>query len=685
MNSVIWILIVQLITFAGSVVFVGVEFYKRNIVKAVVSFVIAAATFSSFYWMNDVPTPYIERENDYSAIVLSTDEPMNIEYKISTNGDSSDEWIKYERPFKLEQNAIIYARAKTLWVKSEQIFRDVYVADNGLIYFSGAEKPGDTVVSIKASYNYKDAIVGENASASNYYVGYEIKKSDIKVIGTDLNGNEKEITEFTYSPRVLEPGKNTIEIEYVIADDISVKSNLYVNGEVPTMIKLDAKFVGGNIYLDTVLDNNDFVVKGTYEDGTINEITGYAIFTAKLKEGENEITITKDGLSDVVDIIAIDKETITENESEPNDEIQSANEIEVNVKYSGTLEENSEGYGDVDYYKLRLTNKGKIIIKLTHPKIDENEIFCEASLMSQNEDVRVEMRTNAKDVETISSPVRVTPGIYYIKVSSCYNFDEKYTITILFDEENDSYESEPNDDLDSQAMIISLDKEYTGNITSESDVDYYKFSLKEKRKVWIDFSHDKTSVNHTLWKVSLFGDSDGSLLDIYSTGENAKITSDSVRLPAGNYYIKVDHDYWSDIDYTFCICSKKEGKNTENEDNGDYGLATTIAVGSSVVGNIQSEEDVDFYKFNLKNATSIKVTFTHDQVDSNNTFWKFELYGVDSGDAISNNEDVTTIGISGNSAKNISSKWDSLSAGTYYLKVYSYNYNNDDYKITLSN
>ncbi len=680
MNSVIIRFIIEIVVFISSVTIAFAEHDPDTVKEKILlagSVIVAIAAIASFFLINDVPTPDIDREADYSAIVLSAEKGMKIEYRISTNGDASDDWIKYEAPFRLEKNAVVYARATTLWFKSEQVFRDVYVSENGLVYFGGADEPGDMVVNIKAAYNYTDASDG---NAGNHYVGYELKKSDIKVLGTDMKGNEKELTDFTYSPKVLSAGKNDIQIEYSIAADISVKTYIHINGDTPAMIKLDAKYLGGNIYLDTVLDNSKFDVEATYEDGTIKTITEYSISPTELKEGKNEITITKDGLSDTIELTAIDKETITEIETEPNDEIRTANEIDVNVKYTGMLYESD----DIDYYKLRLDKKGKLIIKMTHPKMDVDGDFWVVSFLNQEEDIRVEMTSSGRDVETTSSPVRATPGIYYIKVSS-YNYsNEKYTLTLLFEEENDSYESEPNDNLNSQAMPIELDYAYTGNITSENDIDYYKFSINDKRKVWVDFSHDKTSSNDVFWELSLFGDSDGSLLNIRSTGENAKTTSDRVRLPAGNYYIRINSYYWSDLDYTFCVCSEQEGSETENEDNGDYASATPIDPGSSIIGNIQSDGDVDFYKFDLHDTTSIKVAFTHSRFDSSDTFWQFELYSADSSGAISNSEDYTTIGIAGNSSKNVSSKWYSLPAGTYYLKVYNYYYNNSDYKITVS-
>lgn len=682
MNSIILRVIIECVLFLVALIVAWVEHRPNNKKEKILFFgaiIIAIATLMSFLLGNDVQTPHIYRKSDHSAIILHTDEPMNIEYRILSSGNSGDEWIKFEKPIKLKENAIIYARASTLWYRSEPVFKDVYVTENGLVYFSGADKPGDTIVELKADYNYKDADL--DGKAGNHYIGYELKYDDFSIIGKTIKNEEKEIQDFTFSPKILQAGKNDIKIEYMLADDISVVSHLYVNGDEPSLVKMDAKYTGGKIYLDTVLGKNSFIVQGTYEDGTKKTISDYTISSIELKEGKNEIVITKDGISDIIELMAIDRDKITENESEPNNEIKMANEIEVNVKYSGTLYED----GDVDYYKVRLDKKGKIIISLKHPKMDDSGVFWLASLLSQEENIKLKMESVGNDVEANSSPVRVTPGVYYIKVNSYYYSDEVYTLTVLFEEEDDSFEYEPNDNLISQAMPINLDKEYTGNLTSEDDIDYYKFTTNEKRKIRIDFAHDKTSESNTLWLVALLDDSDGELLKFGSTGESSVITSDSVRLPAGNYYIRVKDNYWSDIDYTFCVCSEQEGEETENEDNDDYATATHIGIGSTIIGNIQSEDDVDFYQFELKEATSVKVSFMHQRIDNGNIFWRYELHSKTNSEALTNNEEKNVIVINGDSAECISSTWNFLPADTYYLKIYKQYYNNADYQIVLSN
>ena len=678
MNSVILKLICESVIFIAAIITAIISNKKEKKAVMVFAIITGIAAFASSFIINDVSKPHIDRESDYSAIVLSVDEPLEIEYRISTNGDSSNEWIKYEGPFSLDKSAIIYARAKTLWYTSEEEYRAVYLSDNGLVYFGSAEEPSDTILSINATYNIKDPVI--NGQAGNHYDGYEIKKEDIKVTGITIKGEEKDIINFSYSPRILKLGKNTIKVEYSIADDISIDSNLYVNANSPELIKLSSKYIGGTVYLDTKLDSTNFNVKGTYEDGTQKEITGFSISPNEVKEGKNTITISKNGLSDKIEIIAIDRDTITENEVETNDEISSANDIDVNVKYSGHLY-NEE---DVDFYRLYIKQKGNIYIKLSHAKIDDSGTFWRVSLLSQEEKSILEIESNGKNVETTSSKARVSSGVYFIKVSKYYYSNEKYTLSTLFEEEDDSFETEPNDDLNNQAMLIDLDKTYTGNLTTKDDIDYYRFTLSEKRKVWIDYSHPKTSTRDALWSLSLLGDFEGSILSFDSTGENADFTSDSVRLPAGNYYIKIKDYYWSDMDYSFCINSKKEGVEFESEDNGDYGVATKISINSTITGNLQTKADVDFYQFDLNNSSSINISFSHEQFDNRDTYWCYQLYSAKTSEAIKNDDNDTTVYIKGDSSSSISSNWSSLKSGTYYIKVYPYSYCNKDYTISLS-
>ena len=646
MNSII---IKVIIEFIGLIISIGLVIYnhdKTSKILTVLGVIGALVSLGSSIILNEVPIPIINRTPDYSAIRILTDEPLTIEYKIQNNEHSNEEWIEYEKPFRLDKSAVIYARAKTLWYTSQQTSMSAYVTENGLVYLYSVDAPVDSIREIKASYSIKDPTSNQ---AGNHYVGYEIKKDDVKVTGITLDGEEKEITNFSYSPKILKSGKNTISIEYSITDDSIISTNLYVNGDTPALIDLSTTYVGGNVYLDTKLESTDFKVKGTYEDGTQKDITGFSISPSEVKEGKNTITITKDSLSDTIEITAIDRLTITESESEPNNDIRTPNDLDVNVRYSGTLLDEE----DVDYYRFNIKQKGSVYLQLSHPKIDDSDTFWIATLYSQAEEPILELNAAGNNVETLSSKARVSAGVYYIKISHWYYSDEKYTFSVVYEEEDDSFEDEPNDDLNSQAMLIDLDKKYTGNLTTGNDVDYYKFTISEKRKVWIDFSHQKTDTSDTLWSLSLEGDSEGSIISMDSTGESVSITSDAARLPAGNYYLRINDYYWSGMDYSFCINSKIEGEKFETEDNNDYGTATIIPINASMTGNIQSRDDVDFYRFELKKKTSIKINFYHEHFNSGDTYWWYQIYNANSSEPLRDNEDNTTVYIDGDSSNNI--------------------------------
>ena len=303
--------------------------------------------------------------------------------------------------------------------------------------------------------------------------------------------------------------------------------------------------------------------------------------------------------------------------------------------------------------------------------------------MGMDETEKTRMDVSGEESACISNGIRVASGVYYVKIASNSFSDEKYVLTVEFQEEGDKYEAEPNDDL-TQAMAIKTNKAYTGNLQNSYDVDCYSFSLQEKRKVRLQFSHAKMNSDYDFWKVALLGESDGSLTEIHSNGLTAKQNSDYVRLPAGNYYVRISSNSWSAMDYSFKVVAEEENMKTENEENDDFGSATLISLGKSIVGNIQSDNDVDFYRFMLEKQTNVKLTFTHDPIDNYYTFWVVTLYSEESGGGLLNDNGDTNVGITGDSSKNISQTWNSLPAGTYYIRVTDSSYNNDDYKLMVS-
>ena len=94
--------------------------------------------------------------------------------------------------------------------------------------------------------------------------------------------------------------------------------------------------------------------------------------------------------------------------------------------------------------------------------------------------------------EVLSTGVQA--GTYYLKVAAedaRYPPDGAYYVTISSATDSSDVEFEANDSL-SDAQPVSLNQPYEGQLSSMSDVDYYKFSVDQRVKLSIAFSSEKS-------------------------------------------------------------------------------------------------------------------------------------------------------------------------------------------------
>lgn len=237
-------------------------------------------------------------------------------------------------------------------------------------------------------------------------------------------------------------------------------------------------------------------------------------------------------------------------------------------------------------------------------------------------------------------------------------------------------EIEPNDSA-LQANLISVNAEIKGRLQTEEDVDYYKISLQKKGSICISFGHQKIDSNDTFWKVSLLDNSEEMVLKEDIVGGVVQSESNKARISSGDYYLKVEKYYYSDLEYTIKVNFTEEDDSFENEPNDEIASANPIELNSKMTGNIQHEDDTDYYKFTLTELGSVHISFEHAKIDSNDSFWRISLLSETSADPIIESSVRGSESISQLSKAR-------LPIGTYYIKVNKYQFSNIDYHINLN-
>ncbi|MGN9020215.1 pre-peptidase C-terminal domain-containing protein [Lachnospiraceae bacterium HCP1S3_C3] len=364
---------------------------------------------------------------------------------------------------------------------------------------------------------------------------------------------------------------------------------------------------------------------------------------------------------------------IQETELESNNTIEESNGIEVNRQYWGKLASDE----DVDYYKFKIENAGKISITFQHSKIDNGDRLWEIYLIdSKTDNEIIQFNSVGGTTNGESDVARIPAGEYYVRVNSYYYSDKDYMFKVNFSEESDLYEKEPNDQIDI-ANNININTNYSGNLQSDRDVDYYKFSIENKGKINISFEHEKIDSGDRLWEVYLLdGVSDNTIITLFSSGREAILQSDCARIPPGDYYLKINSYDYSNKDYNFTVNFESESEQYESENNNEFSLANDLTMGKKYIGNIQTDNDVDYYCFTVTETRNISVRFEHDMIDANNLYWEvYVINGVD-------DKNVLQMNIKGTESS-ISATAENIEPGMYYIKVNSYDFNNTDYTILV--
>jgi len=337
-------------------------------------------------------------------------------------------------------------------------------------------------------------------------------------------------------------------------------------------------------------------------------------------------------------------------------------------------------YINTSYWRMNLMNSA------------DSSVLQTKDFGSGNTSLTSGMKSESSDKITLSA------GRYYVNITSvdAYNIvATAYQITINLSADTitgDTYEKEPNDTTQT-ANNLNLNSAVTGNMSSKSDIDYYKMTLPAPGAANISFSVS-SAVDSGNWVVLVY-DANDKQLQMSRVGFGGAISNltrtnqlDKLRLPAGDYYIKIvpySDALWSSADYKISAAYAAEpGIRYEKEFNDTVETANTILINAPVTGNLNGSGDYDYYQFAVTDYQDLTIEFSSlDSVSQNS--WTVYLFNGKGG---INTYIVGQVGTSVNGVRTFVSDMIHLEPGTYYILVYVYplgtsSYPNADYTLSV--
>ncbi len=275
---------------------------------------------------------------------------------------------------------------------------------------------------------------------------------------------------------------------------------------------------------------------------------------------------------------------VTKAEFKNNDTIEEAESTEIDELLDAAIDyENDE-----DWYSFEVDEIGKYVIETTGNIDTYGYLYnFEESMMESDDDDGVDCNFNISR--------ELNPGVYYIKVrgfSSSTMGDYNLSVSKVHPEE------EVNDTLEA-AQYIQIDEKIGGTFSSDTDEDWYSFSITEPGfyKIMTAGNTNTVGVLYSSNAEELNNDDNSGYYSNFSI---------MAELEAGTYYVQTKASYYnsgSTNDYIFNVSKYIGGETTAQE----------IAIGQKIEETISQEEEEDWYKFIVEEADYYEIRVVSDE------------------------------------------------------------------------
>lgn len=231
------------------------------------------------------------------------------------------------------------------------------------------------------------------------------------------------------------------------------------------------------------------------------------------------------------------------------------------------------------------------------------------------------------------------------------------------------YETESNNTY-ATANVLSLNTGIRGNLSSQSDEDWYKFTTVSAGVFNVSFEHTLFQSGSNFWHIYLYDSTGTNTIsgsdDYFSSYGSANAVSNNYGVPAGTYYVRVtkaSYTFYRDYGYTVTV-NFTPGNNHETENNDTKEKANLILINKTYTGALTTNGDEDWYKFTPSVSGTSYITFQHEYYHGGSNFWRIYIYN-SNGSALAGS--ASGIGVSGNVPRT-TDKF-SVKDETYYVRI----------------
>jgi hypothetical protein len=231
----------------------------------------------------------------------------------------------------------------------------------------------------------------------------------------------------------------------------------------------------------------------------------------------------------------------TNREVENNNTMATANQLTLSSDTIGSIQMPN----DIDWYTFTLPSSGKVSFSFKGMNLN---LFWMVKLYAKDQDPTSTpelMWFYPKSTTTsyTSTSIGLSAGIYFLRISSYptgSNSNLDYAISVNFTAETNR-ETEPNNES-IMADQITTNTEYSGNISNQTDKDWYAFTMPYAGLARFSFKHTTFNNENAVWSIKVYT-IDSSQYETEIAGYSAcGSLFDSIitfKLPAGKLYIEI--------------------------------------------------------------------------------------------------------------------------------------------------